>query len=190
MAVVEARAATSNRGWLRDYPPLLAIGAGLLIVLAVLPSSLNFPQSNPTETLEYAPVPPDDSENPPPPAGNLGSLGLGTTSAIADQAAAAPLPPVQSIAKDASAKRCVGNPPRQTEDPLAPPCVAFFQGDNFGATYQGVTRDEVRILLYVDGNYNDVGSRGLTGRPNGDYFDLAKPAGDNESYFIEAARIW
>ena len=128
---------SDRRNWKRDYPPLLAIGVGLLIVLAVLPSSLNLPQTNPSETLEYAPVPPDDVVNAPP-AGNLGSLGLGTTSGIAD-AASTPPPsaPVAGLSKDASAKRCVGNPPRQTEDPFSPPCVAFFEGDNFGATYQG-----------------------------------------------------
>ena len=53
--------------WARKYPPLLALAVALLIALTVLPSSLNLPQSNPTETLEYAPVPPEDSENPPPP---------------------------------------------------------------------------------------------------------------------------
>src|SRR5687767_1100554 len=41
--------------------------------------------------------------------------------------------------------RCVGDPPRQIEDPQSPPCVPFWSGDNGGATYKGVTRDEVRI---------------------------------------------
>lgn len=42
-------------------------------------------------------------------------------------------------------RRCVGNPPRQTEDPQSPPCVGFFEGDNGGATHQGVTATEIRI---------------------------------------------
>ena len=53
--------------------------------------------------------------------------------------------------KTPSTKRCVGKPPRQTEDPLAPPCVASFAGDNFGVTYQGVTKDEISVLFYFDG---------------------------------------
>src|SRR5687768_2178126 len=46
--------------------------------------------------------------------------------------------------------RCVGDPPRQSEDPLAPPCVPFFEGDNYGDTAQGVTREEITVVVYVD----------------------------------------
>lgn len=34
----------------------------------------------------------------------------------------------------------------------APPCVAPFQGDNGGATYQGVTRDTITVAIYVNQN--------------------------------------
>jgi hypothetical protein len=44
-------------------------------------------------------------------------------------------------------RRCVGDPPRQTEDPQSPPCVNYFEGDNGGATARGVTRDEIRIAV-------------------------------------------
>ncbi len=48
----------------------------------------------------------------------------------------------------ARVRRCVGTPPRQTEDPQSPPCVAFFDGDdNGGATSLGVTADEIVIAL-------------------------------------------
>src|SRR5205807_1613108 len=68
---------------------------------------------------------------------------------------AAALPPA---IKTPSTKGCVGKPPRQTEDPLAPPCVASFSGDNFGATYQGVSKDEISVLFYFDGFINDIGT--------------------------------
>ncbi len=43
---------------------------------------------------------------------------------------------------------CVGDPPRQTEDPQSPPCRNEpFDGDNGGATWQGVTADEIRVAL-------------------------------------------
>ena len=45
------------------------------------------------------------------------------------------------------ARKCFGNPPRQTEDPQSPPCVPYFVGDNGGATYKGVTADEIRIAM-------------------------------------------
>lgn len=50
--------------------------------------------------------------------------------------------------------RCVGDPPRQIEDPQSPPCVPFWQGNNGGATARGVTRDEIRIRIptYEDDN--------------------------------------
>jgi hypothetical protein len=51
----------------------------------------------------------------------------------------------EPLPERARVRRCVGNPPRQTEDPQSPPCVPFFDGDNGGATAQGVTRDEIRI---------------------------------------------
>jgi len=42
-------------------------------------------------------------------------------------------------------RKCVGNPPRQTEDPKSPPCVAYFEGDNGGDTWQGVTDNEIKV---------------------------------------------
>jgi hypothetical protein len=46
-------------------------------------------------------------------------------------------------------RRCVGDPPRQTEDSQSPPCVAYWSGDNGGATTKGVTADEIRIVSYT-----------------------------------------
>ena len=47
----------------------------------------------------------------------------------------------------ARVRRCVGDPPRQTEDPQSPPCVNYWEGDNGGATWKGVTRDEIRVAF-------------------------------------------
>jgi ABC-type branched-subunit amino acid transport system substrate-binding protein len=44
-------------------------------------------------------------------------------------------------------KYCVGDPPRQTEDPQSPPCRAYWKGDNGGATSRGVTKDTVNIVI-------------------------------------------
>jgi hypothetical protein len=51
------------------------------------------------------------------------------------------------VIEKARVRRCVGNPPRQTEDPQSPPCVNFWEGDNGGATAKGVTRDEIRVAV-------------------------------------------
>jgi len=182
--------------WARKYPPLITLLVALLLALVVMPSALNLPQTNPTQTLEYAPVPPDDN-SPPPPQGNLSALGLGSSSAVNAGGAAGgnnesvKLPPVGKGVTP-STKRCVGSPPRQTEDPLSPPCVAFFQGDNFGGTYQGVTKDEVRLLVYIDSNVAETGgSKGREVRPQNEYFDLFQPPDPKgEHVIVEGMRGW
>ena len=198
--------------WARKYPPLLAMALAVLIAVAVLPSALNLPQANPTETLEYAPVPPSDDDPPPPPAaGNLASLGLASSPGIvsgppppawarAGPAPARPLrrptsrlrqPPCCPGRQDAVHEALRGQAARQTEDPLAPPCVASFTGDNFGATYQGVSKEEVAVLFYFDGFINDIGtSRGQEDRPRGEYFDMLNPPADDEHVFLRVLRVW
>ena len=51
------------------FAPLVGLIVIVVIVAFTLPSSLNQPQANPTETAEFAPVPPSDET--PPPIGNL-----------------------------------------------------------------------------------------------------------------------
>ena len=53
------------------------------------------------------------------------------------------------LASNAVVKRCVGDPPRQTEDPQSPPCVAYWTGDNGGATWKGVTHTTVTVVTPV-----------------------------------------
>jgi hypothetical protein len=167
-----------RRRWTRGYPPLILLALAVLAVVIVLPSSLNLPQSNPTTVLEYAPVPPQD-KNSPPLQGNMSNLGLGTSHTLALPAAPPPPPPatnlIQGIGGRPNQKHCVGSPPRQSEDPSSPPCVPFFQGENFGSTYQGVTRQEITVLVYFD-----AGATGLVGQletspPPGTYVDIDKP---------------
>jgi len=127
------------------------------MAILVLPSALNVPQSNPTQTLEFAPIPPEDDQPPPPEAANLESLGLGSSTSAPAAAAdggtgpgvTAPPPPL-GLGDRPVTKRCIGSPPRQTEDPLAPPCVAHFDGENGGTTYQGVTTERITVLVYAD----------------------------------------
>jgi len=158
----------------------------LALVALVMPSALNVPQSQPNQVLEFAPVPPQDDTPPPPDQGNVASLTLGssaTAPADATGDTGPGLPPVpqtpEGIGTLPVTKRCVGNPPRQTEDPMAPPCVAHFEGDNGGATHRGVDAGEIRILVYADGKtaFTDQGAeRENTNR--GEYFDLGEPPAD------------
>lgn len=60
--------------------------------------------------------------------------------------------------------RCVGDPPRQTADPLSPPCIPFWEGDNHCQTYGiGVDCDEVRIVVYLEGGVNYINGSGAPG---------------------------
>ena len=190
---------SSGPGWARNYPPLLAMAVALLLAVAILPSSLNVPQPKTQTTLEFAPVPPEDDDPPPQQSGNFASLGLGSSGSL-EQAplddglgGAAPDPnALGSEGKTPLTKKCVGNPPRQTEDPLAPPCVGHFEGNNGGATYQGVTREEIRILIYIQGFTRDVnGCRDPNQiRPDGNYYDLAQPEEDGEHCLVRVMRTW
>lgn len=131
----------------RDLPPLMLVTTALVVLGLVLPSALHVPLQDPSPVLEYAPVPPNDDDPPNPPPGNLNSLALGSSSTLSEDV---PPPPPKGGGGRPPGKACTGKPARQTEDQMAPPCVPYFQGDNGGETWQGVTRDEVRVIIYVD----------------------------------------
>jgi hypothetical protein len=175
--------------WFRRYPPLASLVLALLIAFLVLPSALTLPNSNPSTVLEYAPIPPEDDEPPPPQAGSLSNLGLGTSSSISAGApdVAPPIPQPGGKGAKPITKRCVGKPLRQTEDPNSPPCVPYFEGENGGATYQGVTKDEITVLIYGSAYTSDQSesekgdtSAGET-TPAGEYCDLDQPSDDQHA---------
>ena len=197
MAVSAGVVAPVSTDWARKYPPLVALAAALLIALAVLPSALNLPQSNPTTTLEFAPVPPDDENSPP--IGNLSSLGLASSGSLEGGGALGGdeggLEDLIEDVKRSTTKNCVilkDGRPHQDPDPLSPPCVAEWpkDADNGGATYPGVTRDEVRILFYFQGfgQYVNLCRDPNQVTPDGKYFDLAEPEQEGEFCAVRVLR--
>jgi hypothetical protein len=187
--------------WARKYPPLFGALVLGLAALAALPSSFTLPQPETAQTREYAPVPPSNEPPDTPAESNLSSLSLATSSGVRTGGASGgqgagggpgldlqrPVPALTGAGRNPSNKRCVGDPLRQTEDPLAPPCVPYFNGDNGGATYRGVTRDEVRVLIYFEGGY--LYSDG-TKSPEEAYVDLLDAPGENEDPTVRAFRGW
>ncbi len=141
--------------------PGIVLGS-LVAVLAVLVAAvaLTARQAAPPAIAEFAPqaveqikqtldeqapdVTPDSNGDgaAPPSAGPSpsSSAAAASAAAAASSAAAVVVPRV---------RQCVGNPPRQTEDPQSPPCVPYFdpKTDNGGATAPGVTRDQITIAL-------------------------------------------
>ncbi|MHB8508002.1 MAG: type 1 periplasmic-binding domain-containing protein [Candidatus Dormibacteria bacterium] len=144
-----------SSAWPRRVPPLAMGALALALMIAILPSSLHLPTTGPGSQAEVAPVPGQGKTQ-----ANLSQLGLadsgtvggGGSSALGD--AAPPTPAVEEILGGlapnpgvAQQSRCVGNPPRQTEDPLSPPCVGFWQGDNHGITWKGVTPSSITLIM-------------------------------------------
>src|SRR5579884_3537456 len=43
--------------------------------------------------------------------------------------------------------QCIGNPPRQIEDPQSPPCVPSWSGNNGGSTSPGVTGNSITVVI-------------------------------------------
>lgn len=191
-----------SRSFSHKWPPMLALLVSLAIALLILPSSLNLPQSNPSTTLEYAPVPPSDQDPPPPDeSSNLSSLGIaGNSSQDGDGAAGGGQEAKKPDQFVPEGLRCYGDPPRQTEDPLSPPCVSVFTGDNFGQTYQGVTGDEITILIYADGSSPNsaTGTNSYTNTSRGDeqnpvgpvYWDVNDEPKPDDHILLRAARVW
>lgn len=168
----------NDKAWVRRYPPLFSMVVAVFIGVTVLPSALNLPQSNPSTVLEYAPVPPDD-DTPPSSEGSISSLGLGQSSGLSTGA-------TQQITKTTSGgsvkkpriKDCVQfeDGLKQSSDPNAPPCVPFFDGDNGGETWQGVTGDEIRLLVYTSASITVGGADNSGSSPSGgSYCDLDEP---------------
>lgn len=114
-------------------------------------------------------------------------------SGAAETAAGEKPAPAGSRAATAKDFRCVNG--RQTEDPLSPPCDdSSFTGDNGGATWKGVTGDEVRILVRIEGGEPHmppaaVRSMPAAGTPPADhYIDLGRPERADEPILAGAFR--
>ena len=132
-------------------------GAALaIVVLLVAAIALPASQTPPPAIAEFSPQAQEQITDAPPEqssdlgegeGGGSGGSADGTTTTTSTTAVPTTTPDGKPIIDRGAVRRCVGNPPRQTEDPQSPPCVNFFKGDNGGATWKGVTRDEIRIAV-------------------------------------------
>jgi len=131
---------------------VLALG-----VLVLVATALNPAQPPPPAVAEYAPAavkaiteaPPEQSAEDGTAAGGTGA---GRTPGGRGGKSGTPPPtgnptPSGKPIDVPRVRGCIGDPPRQTEDPQSPPCIPYFEGSNGGATWTGVTADEVRIAM-------------------------------------------
>lgn len=127
----------------------LAAACAVILLFAAFPNPLRRAPDHPGALAEYAPV--SRSNVPPAPQANFSETDLPSSAGIGAGIGGTPVTPVRKLPQYVPhTHECVGSPPRQTEDPLSPPCVPAFLGSNGGATWRGVTRDEIRVLLYND----------------------------------------
>ena len=138
----------------------------LAVFVLVIPA-LRPPQPPPPPTAEFAPPVNQLKAPPPEQVSNAGQGPRGSGGAQGgNQGAAPPSPPPTATNPGQTAtngpfvdvpkiKHCVGDPPRQTEDTQSPPCISYWAGDNGGATYQGVTKDEIDVV-FQDHSYNQL----------------------------------
>ena len=142
--------------------PGLVMGA-LVVVLAVVVGAvaLTSPSAAPPSVAEFAPQAvqqikrAQDAQAAQQGAAGPGSASAAQVAAVAAAARAAAAGTPRGGAATAApvlvprVRQCVGSPPRQTEDPQSPPCVAYADPalDNGGATGPGVTRDQITIAV-------------------------------------------
>ncbi|MFP5224417.1 MAG: hypothetical protein ACLGH3_02490 [Actinomycetota bacterium] len=77
------------------------------------------------------------------------------------------------LAAAASTPSCDG--PRQTPDPLSPPCIPTWSGSNGGSTWIGVTSDQIKVVLY-----NDLGVAG-------DMNSAWSPTDETVTHFVDTS---
>ncbi|MFN2611566.1 MAG: hypothetical protein ABR507_11975 [Actinomycetota bacterium] len=163
------------------------------LALVVMPSSLNLPQSNPQTVLEYAPVPPSDNNNPPPSSNGLSTLGLGTSAGLgagdaSGNGAGGTGTKGKSVTHQNISLKCVAN--HQTEDPNSPPCQPYFQGDNGGATYQGVTKNDINVLIYQETVITQDSNRVEASPNNGTYCNVELMDCDGDGKQDPDPHVW
>lgn len=133
----------------RPRTPGVVMGIVAVVLLVLIAGlALTQRQPPPPSIAEFAPQAVDNITEAPSDQGASQGRGEGTGTGGASATTPAPSPTPISVL---SVRKCVGDPPRQIEDPQSPPCVPSWTGDNGGATWKGVTRDEVTIAVPWNG---------------------------------------
>lgn len=135
---------------------LLNVGVALAVLAILLPLLLNAATAAPPTAAEFSPNASRVIEKPP--AGDVASSngegdpvngGAGTETTTTTTRAAQQIPANLL-------KQCVGPPPeRQIEDPQSPPCIAYWEGDNGGATAPGVTQDAIYVAVPTPNGFDE-----------------------------------
>ncbi|MFN2464031.1 MAG: hypothetical protein ABR573_09045 [Candidatus Dormibacteria bacterium] len=127
----------------------------LALLVLVVSIALRASSTQPPAVAEFAPQAREQIKQAPAEQSGLFGNGAGgeffspppSPSPLPSQLAALLASPTPEVERG-KVRNCIGDPPRQIEDPQSPPCVPYFQGPNGGATSKlGVTGDEVRVVV-------------------------------------------
>ena len=138
----------SKTNTVERFLPLAYFAAALALVLVLLPTTLRPPQQPPSQTAELSPdAPPDPNQQ-----SIISSLnrGVSETAGATEGELGDGVPAVPVVLKKTAPRSCplgTGNPPRQVQSLYSAPCSTWAGGDNGGATYQGVTANEIRVAI-------------------------------------------
>src|SRR3954451_3186996 len=124
------------------------LGIAVAVLAVLVPLLLQVATAAPPTAAEFAPNAQHVIKQAPPGQGVAEAAGQ-PSPPPSPKASPSPSPsPSHSSVPENLVKSCVGPPPlRQIEDPQSPPCIAYWKGDNGGATWQGVTRDSIYIAV-------------------------------------------
>ncbi|HVL80471.1 MAG TPA: hypothetical protein VM840_02630 [Actinomycetota bacterium] len=184
----------------RPRTPGFVYGSITLVMLVVLGVIALIARQPPPPTIaEFAPNAQEQIEDAPEEQAARRGRGAGASPPPTEGGVPTPGPAEQRFIDTPRVRRCVGNPPRQTEDPQSPPCVPYWEGDNGGATWRGVTRNEIKInvpanqghldhfLAYFNSRYEFYGRKLVAVQKGGDHEAVkmvaAAQAADAEGVF-------
>jgi hypothetical protein len=175
------------------YIPLVYFALALGLVAILLPSALRPPPPQTNQSAEFSPdAPPDENTDSIIAALGRAQSGTGSGDAVGGNGGGIPTTTVPaagsptgapSAAPPRACPRGFGNPPRQIESVYSAPCAGPFTGDNGGATYKGVTANEITVALImctnvmasnngpIDENATDGNGRDKTLRAYQRYFN-------------------
>ena len=136
-------------------PGAINLGIVIAMLAVLLPLLLHAAAASPPTAAEFAPNAQQVIKKAPPGSGGAsngqgnGGSGAGPGGRPATPTPPPPPPPPPQIdVPENQVLHCVGPPPlRQIEDPQSPPCIAYWKGDNGGATATGVTKDSIYIAV-------------------------------------------
>jgi hypothetical protein len=136
------------RNSVERYLPVVYFVLSVVLIAGLLPTALRPPQPPPPTSAEFSPDAPPDEDH----EVILSVLSRGTTTTAGSGeevgVGEGPGAVMQEVVELAPRRGlCFGDPPRQAESIYAPACAPAWTGQNPGATWQGVTGDEVRIAV-------------------------------------------